>query len=99
MSEHIANFASSEYQAKIIVSMKTWVRKYVVDDGWKGYFLNFMFSPLKGNKASLMSQMRNEVERFYCKIITRIVRNPRSAKFSREIANIYRLPGFARLET
>jgi len=81
MSKDIDHFASSEYHNEIIVSLKRWLREQIAD-GWKGYFLNFMFDQLGGNQAALRSKVKDEVERFYAKVVTRIVRNPRSSTAS-----------------
>ena len=78
MAQHINDFASSETPKEIVVSLKRWVRELLSSDKWTGYFLNFMFEQLNGSHATLMSNMRNEVERFYSKILTRIIRNPNS---------------------
>jgi hypothetical protein len=81
MSKDIDHFASSEYRKEIVVSLKRWLRQQIAN-GWNGYFLNFMFHQLSGNQAAVKCQMKDEVERFYAKIITRIIRNPRSSMAS-----------------
>src|SRR5689334_16487298 len=49
-----------------------------MDQGWDGYLLTFMFNHLKGSPVSVQKQMYEEVERVYAKVLTRIVRKPRS---------------------
>lgn len=77
MAKDIEHFASSEIEG-MIVAMKGWVREFLFDD-WNGYFLNFMFEQMTGSHTTLMSNMRKEVETFYSKIVTRIIRTPNSS--------------------
>ena len=45
---------------------------------WHAYILTFMFHHIGGSKASVLAQMRQEVERVYCQMLTRVVRAPKS---------------------
>ena len=51
-----------------------------VQDGWQPYLITFMFKRLPGNKSSVIKQMRDEIERVYATLVTRVVRKPRSPK-------------------
>jgi hypothetical protein len=57
-----------------------------MEDGWKSYLLTFMFNHLRGSPAGVQMQMEREVERVYAKMLTRVVRKPRS------LANVGKLP-------
>jgi hypothetical protein len=78
MWRDVEHFALSEYQTQLIVSFSRFITDRI-SNGFKGYYLNFMFHQLRGDQATLKSQMRNEAERFYATVITRIIRNPRSS--------------------
>jgi hypothetical protein len=46
--------------------------------GWSGYFVAFMFNPIRGSKRKVAAAMQDEVERVYATLVTRVVRDPRS---------------------
>jgi hypothetical protein len=78
MARRVEDFASSETPKEIVISIKRWVRKLLSTEERNGYFLSFMFEQMKGSHTTLMSNMRSEVERFYSRILTRIIRTPNS---------------------
>jgi hypothetical protein len=47
-----------------------------VNAGWSAFLLTFMFSPLSGNYLSKLHQMKGSIERFYSRLLTRLVRYP-----------------------
>lgn len=49
-----------------------------VDDGWDPYLLSFMFENILGNERRVFATMEREAQRVYVKLLTRIVRKPRS---------------------
>lgn len=51
-----------------------------VQDGWQPYLITFMFKRLHGNRSRIINQMRDEIERVYATLVTRVVRKPRSPK-------------------
>jgi hypothetical protein len=50
-----------------------------IEDGWKAYFMTFTFKQLKKSDGSMLFQMEDVVDRFYRRLVTRFVNNPRSA--------------------
>ncbi|OSI74979.1 hypothetical protein BSZ21_05330 [Bradyrhizobium canariense] len=44
----------------------------------KGYFVNFMFNRLPGNRKAKLQQMQREIERFHSLLTRHIVRKPNS---------------------
>jgi hypothetical protein len=57
-----------------------------MENGWDAYLLTFMFNHLRGSPAGVQIGMEREVERVYAKLLTRIVRKPRS------LTNVGKLP-------
>jgi hypothetical protein len=66
---------SSSQLLELIDGYSTWIKQYL-GEGWKPFFLSFMFKPL--SKGGRTVQMTDEIERVYSTLITRVVRNPRS---------------------
>jgi hypothetical protein len=64
---------------RLVLGYAEMVDRYI-GNGWMSYLMTFMFVPLRGSAASVMSQMADEVERVYSIFVTRIIRNPRSPK-------------------
>ena len=54
-----------------------WIEE-MVWDGWNAYYVNFMFRRIPGLPTHRFAVMRNEVERVYSTMVTRIVRKPTS---------------------
>lgn len=65
-----------------------------IDDGYKPYFLTFMFSQLNGNRQTILTQMHRQIERFNSQLVTRVHRYPNSIS---AINNPPILVGFADL--
>lgn len=49
-----------------------------VQQGWRPTFLTFTFNHLRGSPSNVAWQMRDELERVYAKVLTRIERKPRN---------------------
>jgi len=56
-----------------------------VSIGDEATLLSYMFASLRGNRVAKMAQMRDAIEGFYARLVTRIVRAPMSG-------NVERLP-------
>ncbi|UPK26743.1 hypothetical protein [Bradyrhizobium sp. 195] len=56
-----------------------------MEDGWSAYLVTFVFDHLRGPRASVVGQMRDEVQRVYSTFVTRTHRKPRAIP-------IYQLP-------
>jgi hypothetical protein len=49
-----------------------------IDDGWRPYFISFMFNKLPGKLVTKKGIMEAEVERVYSKLVNYVVRRPHS---------------------
>lgn len=49
-----------------------------MEDGWSAYLVTFVFDHLRGPRASVVGQMRDEVQRVYSTFVTRTHRKPRA---------------------
>jgi hypothetical protein len=58
-----------------------WVQQQI-DEGWDAYLFSFMFSRLPGSLGAKTQQMEREILRWYGRLATRTVRNPRSPKWA-----------------
>jgi hypothetical protein len=50
-----------------------------ISDGWSCQLVTIMFNQLPGKRASIMNQMKDEVQRVYSTLVTRVHRKPRTA--------------------
>jgi hypothetical protein len=50
-----------------------------IGQGWSCHLVTILFSQLPGPRSSVLSQMRDEVQRVYSTLITRVHRRPRTA--------------------
>src|ERR1700683_3943644 len=50
-----------------------------IDDGWDAYFFTFEFNQLAGPAQERLRLMKEYLHRWYGRLVTRTVRNPRSA--------------------
>jgi hypothetical protein len=69
---------------EVIGGYQKWVRGYV-DRAWDPYFVSLMFHQLPGSQASVLRQMKGEIERVYTRLVTRFDRNPRSPAGSQRL--------------
>lgn len=65
-------------RAEVDQGYRDWGESFAAE-GWMPYLLTFKFRPLGGSEASVRQQMEREVERVYAKLVSRVVRKPRSA--------------------
>ncbi|UWU84923.1 hypothetical protein N2605_00210 [Bradyrhizobium yuanmingense] len=49
-----------------------------MEDGWSAYLVTFVFDHLRGPRASVVGQMRDEVQRIYSTFVTRTHRKPKT---------------------
>jgi hypothetical protein len=56
-----------------------WIEEMVAE-GWNAYFTNFMFNNISGSSTHRFEVMRNEVERVYSTIVSRVERKPTSPR-------------------
>ena len=67
----------SEHLPRRLKAYGQWIEESV-SDGWNAYYVNFMFRHIPGFPRHRFAVMRNEVERVYSTMVTRIVRKPNS---------------------
>jgi len=74
-------FHSTPHLQAIIDGYAKLVKEFL-DIGWDGYLFSVMFHQLAGSKETMKPQMKQEVERLYNYLATRMVRNPRSPRWA-----------------
>jgi hypothetical protein len=62
---------------QLIAAYGEWVNTQICN-GWKGYFVTFMFDQLSGGERAIRAQILKQVEQFYSTLVTRVERKPRS---------------------
>lgn len=50
-----------------------------LDEGWDGYLFTFLFNRLPGCRHAMVQQMHQQIESWYGRLATRIVRKPKSS--------------------
>lgn len=80
-TERDYGFDSTAHLKAIVEGYGKWVRKYL-DMGWDGYLVQVMFHDLAGSKETKIIQMKQEVERLYNRLSTRLVRKPNSPSWA-----------------
>ena len=58
-----------------------WINEWM-QQGWDGYLITFMFHNLSGSMSTQVSQMHQEVTKAFSKLVTRMVRKPRSPSWA-----------------
>ena len=66
---------------ELLDAYSDWIRFYV-DEGWEAFLLTFMFRQLPGAPAAQLAVMQDEITRVYATLATRVVRKPRSPRWS-----------------
>ena len=74
-------FDSTAHLKAIVDAFGKWTKKYL-DMGWDGYFFQVMFHDLAGSRETKIIQMKQEVERVYNRLATRMVRKPNSPSWA-----------------
>jgi hypothetical protein len=67
----------NQLQAEIISAYAAFIDDKL-DDGWRAYLLTFTFNQLPGKPVTAREIMRQELERMYATMVTRVIRKPRS---------------------
>jgi hypothetical protein len=49
------------------------------DEGWTCHLLTFLFTQLPGKRSAVIGQMKNEIQRVYSTLLTRVHRKPKTA--------------------
>ena len=71
---------SRGYVSSIIQAYSDWVRNSI-KKGWNGYLVSILFHDLPGTQTVKIDQMRQAATKMYTRLVTRMVRNPRSEKW------------------
>jgi hypothetical protein len=66
-----------DYRDRVIAAYADKIER-CINVGWKGYLFTFMFNQLSGSVDVKVAQMQQEITRVYTKLLTRIIRMPRS---------------------
>ena len=74
-------FDSTAHLKAIVDAFGKWTKKYL-DMGWDGYFFQVMFHDLAESRETKIIQMKQEVERVYNRLATRMVRKPNSPSWA-----------------
>jgi hypothetical protein len=74
-------FHSTPHLKAIVDAFGKWTKKYL-DMGWDGYLFQVMFHDLAGSRETKIIQMKQEVERVYNRLATRMVRKPNSLRWA-----------------
>jgi hypothetical protein len=64
---------------KVLVEGYTRLLTDRVSAGWSCHLVTIMFSQLPGPRTAVISRMRDEVQRVYSTLVTRVQRKPRTA--------------------
>jgi hypothetical protein len=71
---------SMEYIPAIINAYGAWVEEWITN-GWNGYLISIVFHDLAGAQTVKIDQMRQAATKMYTRLVTRMVRNPRSEQW------------------
>ena len=75
-------FLSNEAIASIIQGYANMISD-LVEDGWNAYYVSILFHQLPGTERSHLEQMKREVNRLYCSLTMRTVKDTRSKCWAR----------------
>ena len=68
-----------------------WMCKWVFK-GWKLYYLNFMFEPLRGPPSAIIPQMRRGIYKFYGRFCTEFVHDGRANSEQERMPQLWLFP-------
>ena len=74
-------FHSTIHLHALIDAHAKWIQRFL-DVGWDGYLFSVMFHELGGSRKTKLIQMNHEVEQIYNRLVTRMVRDPRSQSWA-----------------
>jgi hypothetical protein len=66
-------------RCELLDACGAWVTNYM-DQGHDGYLTTFIFNYIPGNSKSIIGSMTKDIEHFYRTLVTRVVRNARTAQ-------------------
>jgi hypothetical protein len=91
-SSNSANCPLHDLQS-IIQAYGQWIHDNI-DDGWDAYFFTFEFNQLPGPAQERLRLMKEYLHRWYGRLVTRTVRNPRSANSIKLLPKALFVPDF-----
>jgi hypothetical protein len=68
-----------------------WIYKLVLS-GWKLYYVNFMFEPLRGPPSAIIPQMRRGIHKFYGRFCTEFVHDGRAKSEQEHLPRFWLFP-------
>lgn len=77
--QHRPNTFNSCHRDDLVDAFGKWIKQYF-KDGWDAYLFTFMFNQLPGAQQTQRDQMHEEITAVYRKLVTRVVRKPKSSK-------------------
>jgi hypothetical protein len=75
------SFNSTPHLQALIQAHAQWIKGFL-DAGWDGYLFSVMFHQLAGSRKTMIVQMQQELERVYNRLVTSMVRKPRSPRWA-----------------
>jgi hypothetical protein len=78
----LPRFSSRAFRTASWIDLLAAYSRMVTDrvrDGWSCYLVTFMFDQLRGRPSAVMDQMKDQVQRVYSTLATRVRRRPRTA--------------------
>jgi hypothetical protein len=82
----IADFANIHFRHNVRLDASKLIGGYVIwlhqmlDEGWEPYLCTFVFHALGGSSVQKREQIRNQITKWYGRLATRTVHDPRSPK-------------------
>jgi hypothetical protein len=67
------------HREELLDAFGIWIKQHQ-KEGWNAYLFTFMFNQLPGSQEAQRQQMHDEVSGVYSKLVTRMVRKPKSPK-------------------
>lgn len=68
-----------------------WITRFV-SNGWKLYYMNFMFEPLHGPRSEIVPQMHRTIEKFYGQFCLRFAHNGRADSEQERMPKLWLFP-------
>ena len=81
----------TELAAVWINGCTQWMYKLVLS-GWKLYYVNFMFEPLRGPPSAIIPQMRKGIHKFYGRFCTEFVHDGRAQSEQKRMPQLWLFP-------
>ena len=86
-------WSSSQTDAGVIwiKGCTEWIQEWV-SKGWKLYYVNFMFEPLRGPTGAIVPKMRRGIHKFYGRFCTEFVHDGRAKSEQEDMPQLWLFP-------